>query len=334
MVKTLARKDPNLARLTIVLLIVIAFAAVSQPDTFFTVDSFQSMGKLLPEYGLLSLGMCLALITGGIDLSVVYIADFCAIFIALLYPKFVTEQTSMPVAIVVAICCVVVAIMIGAIWGSLNGMLIGGIGIPPILATLGTQQLIRGISVIITDGSTVSGIPDQFTDMVNQEIFGVPFAFWVFMICAIIIGVVVSRTTFGYKIRMLGTNPKACTYSGINVRNLTVANYAIIGGISAVAGALMLGLKASAKADYGSSYTMQVIMIAVMGGVAPTGGKGNIQGVVVSVFIIQVISTWLGIFRGLNNLYRQIIWGVLLIIVLLINYAVNERDKKRSMKKS
>lgn len=331
--RTLLHKDENLTRLLAVLLVIFAFAGISQPHTFLTLGTFRSMGQLLPEYGLLSVAMCLALLTGGIDLSVVYIADFCAILIGLVYPRLVNESTPTGAAVGIALVCILAAIVVGALWGCVNGLLVSAVGIPAMLATLGTQQLINGISVLLTGGSTLSGIPAQFTDMINSRFLGIPTPFWIFAVCAVIVGLVVSRTTLGYKIRMLGTNVRACTYSGMDVVKLTVINYAIIGALSAVAGVIMLGLKASAKADYGSSYTMQVIMIAVMGGVSPTGGKGNVQGVAVSIFIIQIISTWLGIFHGLNNLYKQIIWGALLIIVLVINYVVNQREIRRSMQK-
>ncbi len=333
-IQSLLNKDKNLTRLLGVFLVILLFACFSQFENFVTVGTFRSMGQLLPEYGILAIGMSLALLTGGIDLSVVFVADFCAILVALVYPQFVNENTPMGTAVLVALACILVALLVGALWGCVNGLLIAAVGIPPILATLGTQRLINGLSVILTGGSTLSGVPAQFTEMINQRIVGIPLPFILFLACAVIVGLVISKTTLGYKIRMLGTNVKACTYSGMSVVKLTVTNYAIIGALSAVAGIIMLGMKASAKADYGSSYTMQAIMIAVMGGVAPSGGKGNVQGVVVAVFIIQIISTWLGIFRDLNNLYRQIIWGALLIIVLIVNYAVNQRETKRSMQQS
>ena len=105
------------------------------------------------------------------------------------------------------------------------------------------------------------------------------------------------------------------------------------GVLSAVSGIVMLGRYNSAKADNGASYTMQAIMIGVMGGMDPAGGKGNIQGVCVAVLIIQMVSTWLNMFQNISNFYRQIIWGALLIIILIMNFYINKAEVAKAAKK-
>lgn len=321
-------KDKNLTRMLAVFVICFAFFSITKGSSFLSVTSFQSMGKLFPEFGLLSIGVALAILTGGMDLSVVYLANLCSICAALTVAKMAGEGEISVVHILVGI---LVALLIGLIGGCLNGALISIVGIPAMLATLGTQSLFNGLSVVISGGSTVTGVK-PLSDFIGKRILGIPVPTYIFVICAVIVGFIISKTTLGYKIKMLGTNAKACAFSGFNNVKLTIINYAMIGLLSAVSGIIMLGRYNSAKADNGASYTMQAIMIAVMGGVDPAGGKGNIQGVCVAVLIIQMVSTWLNMFQQISNFYRQIIWGALLILILIMNHYINKREVAKAAK--
>ncbi len=316
-------KDKNLTRILAVFLVCFVLFSITQGKSFLSVSSFQSMGKLFPEFGLLAIGMALALITGGIDLSVVYIANLCSI----------TAMTPEGDAGIGAILAgVLVAIIVGMICGSLNGLLISAVGIPAMLATLGTQSLFNGIGVVASKGSSVTG-SKPLSFFISKKVAGIPMAAIIFVICAAVMIFIVDKTTLGQKIKMMGTNMKASAFSGFNNVKLSVINYMMIGILSAVAGIIMLGRYSSAKADNGVSYTMQAIMIAVMGGIDPAGGKGNIQGVCVAVLIIQMVSTWLSMYQNISDFYKQIIWGALLLIVLLLNYYINKREVAKAAKK-
>ena len=327
--KKALNKDKNLTRMLAVFVVCFVFFSITKGKSFLSVNSFQSMGKLFPEYGLLSVGMALALLTGGIDLSVVYTANLCSICTALAVTAMAGEGE---VTGGLVLAGVLLALLIGLACGCLNGFLVSVVGIPAMLATLGTQSLFNGLSVVISGGSTVKGIA-PLSEFIGKRVLGIPVPAYIFVICALIIGFVISKTTLGYKIKMLGTNPKACAFSGFNNVKLTIINYAMIGLLSAVSGIVMLGRYNSAKADNGASYTMQAIMIAVMGGIDPAGGKGNIQGVCVAVLIIQMVSTWLNMFQNISNFYRQIIWGALLIIILIMNFYINKREVAKAAKK-
>lgn len=327
--KKALNKDKNLTRMLAVFVVCFVFFSITKGKSFLSVNSFQSMGKLFPEYGLLSVGMALALLTGGIDLSVVYTANLCSICTALAVTAMAGEGEVTGGLVLVG---VLLALLIGLACGCLNGFLVSVVGIPAMLATLGTQSLFNGLSVVISGGSTVKGIA-PLSEFIGKRVLGIPVPAYIFVICALIIGFVISKTTLGYKIKMLGTNPKACAFSGFNNVKLTIINYAMIGLLSAVSGIVMLGRYNSAKADNGASYTMQAIMIAVMGGIDPAGGKGNIQGVCVAVLIIQMVSTWLNMFQNISNFYRQIIWGALLIIILIMNFYINKREVAKAAKK-
>lgn len=331
--KVYLNKDKNLTRLVFILIAVTLLFTVLKGHLFMSAANFQSMGKQFPEFGLLSIAMALALFTGGIDLSIVYIATLSAVLVAKLLPILVTEGMSDSQANGMVIVCFLIAIVVGAVCGAINGLLISGIGIPAILATLGTQALFQGIAVVLTGGSTLSGFTSHMSDMINANVAGIPVTVLIFLVFAILIGFILSKTTLGYKLRMLGTNAKATSFCGMNNIALYTLSYTLGGVLASVAGIIMIGRFNSAKADYGASYTMQSILIAVLGGVDPKGGKGNIQGVCIAIIIIQMVSGWLNMYENISNFYRQIIFGVLLILVLIMNHYMAERERKKAMKK-
>ena len=309
------RRDKNLMRLMIVFLVVFAFCTVLKGTLFLSVSNFQSMGKQFPEFGLLAIAMAFTLYTAGIDLSVVAVANLSAVLVAKVLPALITPDTSESTVTLLILAACVGALLFGMFCGAINGFLIGAVGITPILATLGTQALFMGTAI---------------AGAMSAKVLGIPTPFIIFVILALASAFVMERTTLGYKLRMLGTSVKASTFSGFNNMRLYLANYMVSGLLSAAAGLIMLGRFNSAKADYGASYLMEAILIAVLGGVDPYGGKGNMKGVIVAILIVQMISSWLNMYESISNFYRQIIWGGLLIFVLIYNYIVNEREKKKA----
>ena len=140
-----------------------------------------------------------------------------------------------------------------------------------------------------------------------------------------------SKTKFGTRVYLVGTNEKAARFAGIHCNKILIQTYLLSGLISGVAGLLSLARLNSAKADFGSSYTMQCILIAVLGGVNPNGGFGTIPGITIAVIILQMISSYLNMFPSISNYYRNLIWGVALIGVLIMNFVL---DKRRTQKLS
>lgn len=326
-------RDYSVVRLLVVLIAVFAMCSILKGNMFLNVNTFRSMGKQFPEYGILAIAMSVALFTGGIDLSIVYTATMSSCVIAKLLPVLITESMSTGQETMAILLSFVIAIAIGAVCGAINGTLISVVNIPPILATLGTQSLFQGIAVVITGGSTISGFPDQLSKIVTQDILGIPTTVFIFAFCALLVWLILAKTRFGYQLRMLGTNSRATTFAGLSNVSLYIRAYIMSGMLAAVSGIIMIGRFNSAKADYGSTYTMQSILIAVLGTMDPKGGKGSIVGVIIAVVIVQMLSSWLNMYESISVFYRQIIWGALLIVVLIINYYTDKRKMKSAAKK-
>ena len=145
----------------------------------------------------------------------------------------------------------------------------------------------------------------------------------------IIVSLILSITKFGKRVHLVGTNAKASSFAGISNVSVIVRAYILSGLVSAIAGLISLSRLRSAKADFGSSYTMQTILISVLGGINPNGGFGNIPGVFVAVLILQMLSSYLNLFPNVSNYYRDMIWGIALIGVLILNFYIDQRRTRK-----
>ena len=319
-------KDANFARMLVVFIVVFVICSLLKGSNFLNRDNFLGMFRQFPEYGLLAIGIGMALIIGGIDLSAVYLANLASIVAGLFVLKFYDGESY---SLGLVLISFLVAMIVGAIGGALNGVLISGLGIPAMLATLGTQSLFWGFGVVLTKGSTLSGFPLSLGELINKKFGILPITVIIFAVAAVIAGLVVQKTKLGREMKMYGTNSKATVYAGLNNFKIVVCTHIFSGVLAALSGIIMWGRYSSAKADTGSTYTMQAILIAVMGGVSPNGGKGSVTGIVLAVLIIQMVSSTLNMYQSIPNACRQIVWGGLLIIVMILNYYVDERAKKK-----
>ena len=306
--------DGNILRLLAIFVIILAVSGITKGTSFLNVGNLQSMAKTLTEYGLMAVGCGITMISAGIDLSTVYIANLCGILAGLT----MNESSS---SIVLAI---IVALVVGALCGIFNGFLVSVLKIPAMLATLGTYQLYMGIAVVASKGSTVSGVT-SFSSFAYMTVAGIPMPFIVFVLMIVVISFIMGKTKFGKRVHLVGTNEKASKFAGINTVSVLIRTYMLSGIVSAVAGLLSLSRINSAKADFGSSYTMQTILISVLGGINPDGGFGSIPGVAIAVLILQMLSSYLNMFPNISNYYRDLIWGVALIAVLIMNFTIEKR---------
>ncbi|MDO4546675.1 MAG: ABC transporter permease [Clostridia bacterium] len=324
-VKRLYNRDVHISRLILITAAWLVFMAFSLSTKFYSVISFQTMGAQFPEFGLMSLGVMLCMITGGIDLSVVGVANLTSITMGILLKSLMDAEGAInPMAIVLAFA---LGIIIGALAGFLNGVLVSKVRIPPILATLGTQQLFLGIGIVLTEGKAVSRLPTEYAQMIAGKVFNaIPVQLVIFAVVAAIIGFLMLKTTYGQRIYMLGVSPRAAHFSGLKNDALLITTYTISGVCAALGGLIMLANYNSARSDYGAVYTLQCVLIVVLGGVSPSGGRGKLSGVLLSICVLQMLTSGLNRFRQLNAFLIPLIWGGILVLVMVANY-FTERKK-------
>ena len=317
--------NDTLRLLIIAVLIFVGFSIVL-PGKFLSVRNLQSMAVQFPEFGILTFAIMITMLTGGIDLSIVGAANLSAIVAAM-----ILTRLGMPPAVTIPLA-ILAALGMGTLCGLFNGFLVSRIGITPILATLGTGAIYTGLSFVLTGGPAIT--TTQLAFIGNGTILGLPIPIIVFIVLALAFVVILNRMSFGFNVYMLGTNPTAALFSGINSDSILMRTYWLAGLVAGIAGIIFLGRANSAKPDFGSSFILLTVLIAILGGVSYTGGFGTVAGVVLAVLSIQFLST------GLNMLmlqlfgssaaifFRQFAWGALLLLVMVINYYTEKRRNR------
>jgi simple sugar transport system permease protein len=272
-----------------------------------------SMALQLPELGILSLAMMVTLLHGGVNLSIISTANLCALATAYVL------TTRVPGADVFMqgawmVIAVLAGFAVSIVIGLLNGSIIAYFGVSPILTTLGTMIMVKGIAIGLTRGSVISGFPAPILFIGNGMVLGVPFGMVLFAACAVAVATVLGRTPFGASIYLMGSNERATQYSGINTRRVILKIYLLSSLLAALAGLVMLSRFNSASPAYGESYLLVTVLAAVLGGVDPYGGFGKVSGLVLSLLILQVIASAFNQLR-LSQFLTLAIWGLILIAV-------------------
>ena len=309
------------AILFVIFLVIFAFMSILSPDRFLKLYNLQSMAYQLPEFGILALSMMIVIVTGGINLSVTYTATLSMIVGGFFMSRIFAASGTPGAAVLVGI---VLMLATSLACGVFNGAVVAYVGVTPMLATLGAMTLFEGISLQITRGGAISGFPIEFIKIGNGTVLGLPIPMIVFIAVLAFVYLFLERSKLGNTLYMIGSNPKVSRYSGVNVRKNLFYAYLIASLLAGVAGVLMASRYNSAKESYGSSYLLQAVSAAVLGGTSIAGGEGRVVGTVIAVLIIQVISSGLNII-GLNRYLTNVVMGLILIIVLTINFLAGKR---------
>ena len=322
-------RSKHSSEFTLLLIFVGLFALFSilSPDRFFTMYNIQTMAFQMPEFGLMALAMMIAVLTGGINLSITTGATFASIVAAkILSSQFGTESPVLCVAISVLVC-----LLMATVTGVINGTIVAYVGVAPMLVTLGTKTLFEGLGLNITKGGSVSGFPELYAEIGNGKVMGIPIPIILYIVVIICCYFLFERTVWGTQVYMIGCNETATRFSGINTKKTLLLVYVYSGILAGLAGILISSRYNSAKTDYGSSYMMQAVSAVVLGGTNIAGGHGTVAGTVIAVAIIQVISTGLNIL-GVNRYIINIITGGILIAVLVLRYVTKVLEDNRKIK--
>jgi len=309
------RENMDLLRLGGMAVLIFAVMAVLRPSLFLSPNNFTSMGFQFPEFAILTLAMMISMLTGGIDLSIIGNMNLSAIVAGMVLAN-MTADPANPVGLPITLA-ILIALGVGRLGGLINGLLVAHVGIPPILATLGTSQVFLGLAIVLTGGAAVHGFPTAFSYIGNGTLFGLPVPVLVFAVLAVAVGIILSRSAFGAKVYLLGANPLASRFAGLKNTGLLIATYCIAGFLSGAAGILIMSRTNSIRADFGASYLLLTILVAVLGGVNPYGGFGKVIGVILAVLALQFLSSGFNMLR-FSNFAKEFIWGALLLVVMVL----------------
>jgi rhamnose transport system permease protein len=219
---------------------------------------------------------------------------------------------------------IVLAMLVATLAGFLNGLLIIRIGIPPLIMTLGTLALYRGMAEGISQGRSARGFPDWFQQLGQGEVLGVPTQVWVLIVAAIIAAIILSRTTFGRGLYAIGNNELGARFSGIPVGRIKLIIYTFSGFMAGLAGWIFVSRTTTTRSDMGSGLELDVIAAVVLGGTSIFGGTGSIVGTMLGVVLIQVLKNGLQL-SGVTGDGTIVVIGVVLIGSVFINNLIQRR---------
>jgi rhamnose transport system permease protein len=295
------------------LLLVLALAlSANLSDRFFTVDNLLNQGRMLTEVGIIAIAMTFVIITGGIDLSVGSVLGLSAITLGVVWK---TLGVPLPLAMVVAV-------LVGALCGAVNGLIIVKSRMPPMIATLGTLALYRGLAEGISQARSVRGYPDWFYVLGQGEVLGVPTQLWIFGALAIVAAVILGYQTFGRVTYAIGANETAARFSGLAVDRSKILIYTASGAMAALAAVTFVSRVSTTRSDMGMGIEMDAISAVVLGGTSIFGGRGTMIGTLLGILLIQTMKNGLTL-AGVKGDGTIIVIGSILILTILISNIAN-----------
>jgi rhamnose transport system permease protein len=295
------------ALLAVVLVALIAIGAAISP-VFLSGRNFANLVSAVIEVAIMSLPMALIIIVGEIDLSVESMVGLSAAIVGALY------AAGWPVE-----AAIVVALLVGAMGGLLNGILVTRARLPSLVVTLGTLALYRGLALVVLETRGVSSFPDWFSTFGFGTLPGVPvpWPFVIYLGLAFILALLLHRTWIGRQLYAIGKNQSAARFSGVEVTRIKLWLFVLSGTVAALAGVILVAHYASARADVGTGLTLVVVTIVLLGGVDIFGGRGTIPGVVLAFFTLAVLGNVLRL-TNVSSDIQSIVVGLLLVVSVVV----------------
>ncbi len=303
--KSLLRHEVILGVLVVVTLAVLA----RQSSRFLTTDNLLNQGRLAAELGLVSMTMTFVIVTGGIDLSVGSILGLGAILVGVFW-----RNLGMPLPL-----AMILAVAVGGLCGLGNGLIITRFKVPPLIATLATLALYRGLAEGISQSRSVRGYPEWFFRLGQGDVAGIPTQVWILVVAALGAGLVLGRTTFGRATYAVGANEIAARFSGVAVDRTKLLIYTVSGLASGLAAVIFVSRVSTTRSDMGTGLELDVITAVVLGGTSIFGGKGTITGTVLGLVLIQALRNGLALAGVKGDGTIVVIGGVLILAILVSN---------------
>ena len=323
-------------RTFIVLIVLLIFFSITA-NNFLSVNTLLLIGKHVALYGIIAIGMTYVIITGGIDLSVGAVVGLAGMVAGGLLQKGLTLQFAGVTIYFSVPLVVIITIIVGALIGVINGIIITKFNVAPFIATLGTMYICRGFANLHSNGATYSdlkgyeGLGNQGWTFFGSTLFGIPVGLIILAIMAVIFAFILKKTVFGWHVFSIGGNEKAAKLSGVKVDKVKILVYMISGICAAVVGIIACSQLAAAHPATGESWEMNAIAAAVLGGTSMAGGIGTIGGTSVGAFVIGVINDGM-VMCGVSEFWQMVIKGLVIIVAVVIDQFQRNMEAKMALK--
>lgn len=300
-------------------LLILAFIVSSRLSPYFLdIHYMFDATSLYMEIGVMALAMTFVVISGNIDLSVASMLAFIAVSFGLIYTQL---HVPLPIAILLAF-------LQGGLLGLINGLIVTRFRLPSMIVTVGTLALYRGAGQVLLGDHAVTGFPESFWGLDMRYIGNspVPVPLAIFLVLAVIFGLVLHHTSFGRMVYAVGTNQDAARYSGIAVDCIKVTCFVLSGLMAALGSLLMSSRLASARYDMASGWELDVITAVVLGGTDIEGGRGSILGTVLALFLVGILRSGMGL-ANIKIEYQLVVIGSLLILSIILPNTIRRLRK-------
>ena len=293
----------------LVVLLVAEMAAMQWlSPLFLTAENLIEVVRQSAEIGLIALAMTLVIITAGIDLSVGSIVGLSIMVMGMLW-----ADAGLPLFL-----AALLALLTGTILGGFNGILITLVGIPPLIVTLATMAGFRGIALGMSQARSIRNFPEQFLQLGQGYVLGIPVQVWILAIAALLFHVALTRTGWGRSVFSVGANEAAARLSGVPVSWVKLQVYMLSGFMSALAAVIYAAHVSVAKPDAGLGFELTAITAVVLGGTAISGGEGGVLGTLVALLMVGFLRSGLTLARVPSEAQDMMV-GLLLIVVVAID---------------
>lgn len=291
----------------VIIALIIIFTLLN--PVFLSVYNFMNIVRKIAMVGIISVGFTFVLIGGGLDLSVGAQIAFMNVCVATM----ITNWGFSP------IISVVVGLLLTTLIGLFNGYVISKTSIPPLIATLAMQTILRGAGYLISGGYPIYGIPDGIKYLGQGYLFGVIPVPGLILIVIVLLGAfLLNKTYLGRHFYALGSNAEATRLAGINIHLTRTVTYAMLGLLTGLAGLIMLGRVGSAQPNIATNYEMNALTACVIGGVSINGGKGTVFGALLGAIVIGILNNGMSL-AGANEYWQMVITGAVLLTVVLFD---------------
>lgn len=299
----------------VILMVLFSFAS----PYFLTFRNLTNIVTQNTYFIIVAIGLSFVMIGGGIDLSVGFQMSLVGVVTAMMMVVY-----HFPVWL-----AVVFGLLLGSVLGLINGLIVSGMKVFPLIATLATSIVYQGISYMISKANTFRAYPDEFLLLTRREILGVPFDVLLTLGIAILVGIVYSETVFGFRLMALGGNEEASRLSGINTRRMKIAIYTLCGFITAIATMVMISKANTTNSSFGPGTEFIALTAAIVGGISFMGGEGNIPALIAGVFVLAVLGNGMQL-AGWGTYAQFIVRGTILLgAVAFDEYRRNVRQVMR-----
>lgn len=315
----------NSALKPLVALLLMIIAMMFLSDHFATSDNLFNVLRQVSVNVCISVGMTMVILTGGIDLSVGSILALAGAVAAGL----TRDGLSFPSAdLFIGFTFwggILAALLIGALLGWVNGVMITTFKVPPFIATLGMLTIARGLTMLYTGGFPITGLGKGFEYVGTGWFLGIPMPVWIALIVVIVFAFIMRHTIFGRHIYAIGGNERASLISGIKVNRVKLIVYTLAGTLAGLAGLLVTARLDSAQPNAGVSYELDSIAAVVIGGTSLSGGKGSVIGTIIGALIIGVLNNGL-VLLGVSPFWQQVIKGIVILAAVILDKGAGKRN--------